>query len=170
VPAFKFGIVTPYWVYPDEEPHPDCFTEKGKQLKNRDCAERNSKTFRKMQADMHNLVPAIGELNGIRSNYDFTEIPGEEREFGACDFEVITKQKIAEPPDQVRGDIGRIYLYMYSAYPDVQFLSTEEVARYQQWADADPVSKWECDRERRIAKIQGNRNHITQQACEKVGL
>ena len=45
---------------------------------------------------MYNLVPAVGEINGLRSNYNFGIIPGEKREFGSCDME-IEGQK-AEPP------------------------------------------------------------------------
>ena len=39
-----------------------------------------------MEADLHNLVPAIGEINGDRSNFTFEHIDGEERVYGACDF------------------------------------------------------------------------------------
>ena len=34
------------------------------------------------EADLHNLVPAIGEINGDRSNFIFSEIRGEERVYG----------------------------------------------------------------------------------------
>ena len=40
-----------------------------------------------MEADMYNLFPAIGEVNGLRSNYPMTIIKGEEREFGKWDGE-----------------------------------------------------------------------------------
>ena len=68
-----------------------------------------------MQSDMHNLVPAIGELNGLRSNYSFAMLPGEERRFGDCDMEIADGK--AEPPPTVRGDIARSYFYMDAAYP-----------------------------------------------------
>ena len=44
--------------------------------------------FRYMEADLYNLQPAIGEVNGLRSNYSMEMIPGEKREFGACDVEI----------------------------------------------------------------------------------
>ncbi len=166
-PAYKFGITTPYWVGRGKEPHPDCFTEKGKPIKNRSCAEKNSKVFRRMQADMHNLVPAIGSVNGLRLNYDFGMIPGEEREFGSCNMEI--ESKIAEPPDERWGEIARTYLYMALAYPDVKFLSDQEISMFQEWAQGDPPDAWECEREKLIADIQGNRNHVVQMACEGVG-
>jgi len=40
-----------------------------------------------MQADMHNLFPAFGVINGLRSNYPMSIIKGEERKFGECDVE-----------------------------------------------------------------------------------
>ena len=41
-----------------------------------------NREFKRMEADMFNLFPAIGEVNGLRSNYPMTIIEGEEREFG----------------------------------------------------------------------------------------
>lgn len=168
VPAYKFGITFPYWGEYGADPHPDCYDKKGEPLKNRDCTEKNSELFRLMQADLHNLRPAIGSVNGLRSNYDFAIIPGEERNFGACDMEIADKQ--AEPPDAIRGDIGRTYLYMASAYPEVPFLSADEVNMMQAWSQADPVDAWECERERLIARMQGNRNAVVKTACEQAGL
>ena len=53
-----------------------------------------------MQADMYNLYPAIGEVNGRRSNYSMAIIKGEKREFGKCDVEIksrkIEPKKVAE--------------------------------------------------------------------------
>ena len=44
---------------------------------------------------MYNLVPAVGEINGLRSNYSFGMISGEKREFGSCDMEIESRK--AEP-------------------------------------------------------------------------
>lgn len=60
-----------------------------------------------MQADMYNLVLAVGELNTDRSNYHFSIIPVEKREYGACDFEV--DGKLVEAKEDIRGDIARTY-------------------------------------------------------------
>ena len=37
--------------------------------------------FRYMESDMYNLVPRIGEINGLRSNYSYAMIPGEKKDF-----------------------------------------------------------------------------------------
>ncbi len=68
-----------------------------------------------MESDLYNLIPAIGEINGLRSNYSFAMISGEKREFGTCDMEIENRK--AEPRPEVRGNIARIYLYMNWAYP-----------------------------------------------------
>ena len=170
VPAYAFGITFPYWSEYGEDPHPDCFDAKGKPINNRDCTEKNSMQFRYMQADLHNLRPAIGAVNGLRSNYQFASIPGESREFGACDMEIDSAQKRAEPPEKIRGEIGRTYLYMASAYPDAPFLTSEERQMMEAWSASDPVDAWECERERAIAKMQGNRNAVVKIACEQAGL
>jgi deoxyribonuclease-1 len=170
VPAYKFGVTFPYWVEPGADPHPDCIDKKGKPIKNRDCTEKHSQLFRLMQADLHNLRPAIGAVNGLRSNYDFALIAGEKRTFGACNMEIDSDTRRVEPADAIRGDIGRTYLYMASAYPDIAFLSADEVRMMQTWAQADPVDAWECERERLVAKIQGNRNAVVKSACEQAGL
>ena len=54
-----------------------------------------------MQADMYNLYPAIGEVNGRRSNYSMAIIKGEKREFGKCDVEI--KNHKVEPKESIRG-------------------------------------------------------------------
>lgn len=71
--------------------------------------------FRRMEADLNNLLPAIGELNAIRSNHPYGTVSGEPRRFGKCDFEVVGG--VAEYRPEVAGMIARIRLYMYMAYP-----------------------------------------------------
>ena len=65
-----------------------------------------------MQADIFNLYPTIGEVNGRRSNYSMEIVEGETREFGKCDIE-IKNQKI-ETSEEIRGEISRTYIYMDS--------------------------------------------------------
>jgi deoxyribonuclease-1 len=53
-----------------------------------------------MEADPMNLVPAIGSINAQRSNYSFSVIGGEKRQFGTCDFEISNRK--AEPKEEIR--------------------------------------------------------------------
>ena len=164
VPAHAFGQSFSAWREGDSE----CIDSRGKSFKGRRCAEKVEPLFRFMQADMHNLVPAIGELNGLRSNYSFAMIPGEVRRFGACDVE-IEERKI-EHPAEVRGDIARTYFYMEKAYPGHVVLSGKNRKLFAAWDRQDPVDAWECERERRITRLQGNSNSFVNAACQELGL
>ena len=109
-----------------------------------------------MQADMHNLVPAIGELNGDRSNYRFDfELP-QSKQYGACDFEVLFKERRARVKEDTRGNIARTYLYMSNRYG--MKLSKQEQKKFQAWNKKDPVDAWEAVRNQRIQKTQNNIN------------
>lgn len=113
---------------------------------------RESELFRRMEADLHNLAPAIGEINGDRSNFGFGNIRGEPRRYGQCDMEIDFKKDIAEPPARIRGDVARVYLYMARKYQLA--LSDNEQKQFTQWAKRDPVSHWEREKAQRIARYQ----------------
>jgi deoxyribonuclease I len=131
----------------------------------RKCLKKKNKTFARMEADLYNLVPAIGEVNGNRSNYSMADIPGEVREYGSCDVEI--KGRKVEPRPAVRGNIARTYLYMDWAYPDREIITDQERALFEKWAEADPVDKWECEREKLIENLQGNENPFVKKRCGK---
>ncbi|WP_417911087.1 endonuclease [Candidatus Electronema sp. PJ] len=163
VAAESFGQSFPEW----RDGHPDCVDSKGKAYKGRKCAAKASPQFELMEADMYNLVPAIGEVNGDRSNYSFGMLEGEKREYGACNME-IEDQK-AEPPDDKFGDIARTYMYMEAAYGR-GVIAEKNIKLFEAWNKLDPVDKWECKRARLIEKLQGNKNMILEKACKQAGL
>lgn len=152
VPASAFGHAFPQW----EDGDASCRTSKGEPYKGRRCLEKTSEPYRLMQADMHNLQPAIGEVNGDRSNYPMGQLPGEARLYGACDVE-IRDQRI-EPAARIRGDIARTYLYMDWAYPNVHLLDDAQRRMFSQWSQGDPPDRWERARAAHIQKAQGNPN------------
>ena len=53
----------------------------------KNCVKTDS-IFRAMEADLYNLVPAIGEVNGDRSNFRFGVLPSTELKHGACPVKV----------------------------------------------------------------------------------
>ena len=116
-----------------------------------------------MESDMYNLFPSIGEVNGLRSNYSMTIIKGEDREFGKCDVEI--KRRKVEPRDEVRGEIARTYMYMDSVYPGKGIISKKNRSMFEEWNRSDPVDEWECERSKRIERIQGNRNEVVMKRC-----
>ncbi|MEQ9364278.1 MAG: endonuclease, partial [Leptospirales bacterium] len=124
----------------------------------RACCRRVDPEFRFMEGDPHNLVPAIGELNARRSDFGFGVVPGEERLFGACDFEVgrTDERGLIEPRAEIRGDIARIHFYMIDRYGVP--IETEYLSMLQEWDRLDPVSPFERIRNRRIHDASGLSN------------
>ena len=118
-----------------------------------------------MQADLYNLQPAVGEVNGLRSNYQIALINGEKREFGKCDVEI--KNKKFEPSENVRGNIARIYMYMELSYPKYIRFDKNIKEMIIAWDKDDPVDAWECSRAKTIEQYQGNTNNILKVRCNQ---
>jgi len=161
VPAHAFGQSFVEW----RDGHPDCVDREGRPFKGRECARRVSDEFRRMEADMYNLYPAVGEVNGDRSNYSMAEIPGEKREYGACDVE-IEDRKI-EPREAGRGLIARTYLYMEETYPGHGVVSGKNRKLFEAWDALHPVNDWECERMRRVEAVQKSENRLLKAVCAK---
>jgi len=160
VPAHAFGKSFREW----RDGDPKCISKKGKSFKGRKCAGKN-KNFARMEADLYNLVPAIGEVNGNRSNYSMAIIPGEVREYGGCDVE-ISERKV-EPTEGIRGNIARTYLYMDNVYPHRGIISKKNRKMFEAWDKADPVDVWECERAKLIERVQGNENPFVKDRCSR---
>ncbi|WP_279386523.1 endonuclease [Motiliproteus coralliicola] len=122
--------------------------------------------FRKMEADLHNLVPAIGEVNGDRSNFRFGLLDADSTNYGACQIKIDFKQRVAEPPRHSRGAIARTYLYMRDQYN--LRLSKSQSRLMQSWSRQHPVTSWECQRNDRIQARQGNDNPWVSRACKSL--
>ena len=160
VPAENFGRTFSEW----RDGHPNCVDSKGKSFKGRNCAEKINYEYRLMQADMHNLFPAIGAVNAMRSNYNFTELSTDiPNSFGSCAMKIEGKK--VEPPHHIKGIIARTYLYMENAYPRYK-ISNKMKKMLQVWDNVHPVTEWECIRAKRIEKTQGNPNKIVNEKCE----
>ena len=113
--------------------------------------------FKQMEADMHNLVPAIGEINGDRSNFPYGMISGNERFYGPdIDMKISFKDRLAEPPDNVKGDVARAYFYMVSRY-DLQ-LSGKQKKLFIAWNNIDPADRWEHEKNQMVKDLQGDEN------------
>ncbi|MEP2942451.1 MAG: endonuclease [Sneathiella sp.] len=151
--------VMPAWVFGHQR---QCWQRdldgNGKKDGRKGC--KKDPVFAEMEGDLHNLVPAIGELNGDRSNFSFSMLEGERRLYGNPDFEVDFKRRIVEPRPEVRGDIARIYFYMADRYK--LRLSSKEKKLFEAWSKQDPVSEWERKRDQMIQAVQGNHNPFVQ--------
>lgn len=139
----------PAWVFGHQL---QCWQKGGRS----ECSNSHQR-FKQMEADMHNLVPTVGELNGDRSNYGFRMIAGEPRAYGGqVNMEIDFSQRAAEPPEEVWGDIARTYFYMRERYQ--LRLSANEEQLFRAWNNLDPVDDWERERNARIERLQGNHN------------
>lgn len=147
-PAHQFGHFRECW----RDPEKVC----GDKISGRKCCEQSDKLFTMAHNDLHNLFPAVGEINGDRSNYNWGMIQNKKHEYGACDMAIDSSIRRAEPPDHVKGDVARVYFYMSATYGFK--LSKQDMQLFEAWDKLDPVDDWERERNRRIAKIQGNPN------------
>lgn len=139
VPAHTFGQQRP------------CWRDGGRA----NCVANDS-VFRQMEADMHNLVPAIGEVNGDRSNYRFGVLPQTAYQHGKCPIKIDFRQRTVEPRPEIRGDIARINFYMYDRYG--LRMSRQQQQLLLAWHKQDPVSEWENIRNERITRVAGIAN------------
>jgi deoxyribonuclease-1 len=99
VPAWEFGHQL------------QCWQDGGR----KNCVKTSAK-FRKMEADINNLAPAIGEINADRSNYRFGMLAQTANQYGRCAVKVNFKQRVVEPPIYARQRIVEAYRYMQKTY------------------------------------------------------
>ncbi|EAH8851029.1 deoxyribonuclease [Campylobacter lari] len=117
--------------------HLPCWREGGRK------ACQNDPLFTKMEADKQNLVPAIGEVNGDRSNFRYAEAPLnlEYTQYGNCKVYTDFKLKRFYPANYSKGWIARSYLYMSKTY-NIR-LSDQERKLMESWDKQYPMSEKE---------------------------
>lgn len=157
-PAAQFGNFRPCWRNPGD--FPACAKSDGKTLSGRACCQAVDPLFEAAHNDLFNLVPAVGEVNGQRRDYNWGMIPGEKRQFGACNIEVDSSTRRAEPPESVMGDIARVMFYMADTYEFT--LSRQDEQLFTAWSRQDPPDAWEIERNKRIKAIQGKGNRFVE--------
>ena len=156
-PAAQFGQSRPCWREPTA--YTQCTTGGGRRLSGRECCERVDPTFAAAHNDLNNLVPAVGAINGQRSDYNWGMVSGGEQ-FGDCAIRVDADTRRVQPPAAVRGDIARIMFYMRDTYGFN--LSHQDEQLYAAWNNADPPDAWEIERDQRISQIQGRGNRYVE--------
>jgi deoxyribonuclease-1 len=109
---------------------------------------KKDETFKIIESDMMNLVPAIGEINSDRSNFSFADKLPKKGQFGNCEFEIDFKNKKVFPKKEIRGDIARIYFYMSKTY-NIK-LSKDEIKMFEKWDEEDTISFWEKVKNERV--------------------
>jgi hypothetical protein len=125
---------------------------------------------------VHNLKPADGGLNSLRSNHEYDDLgstgSGVNYNGTATGNRINGSAGLFEPRDKVKGDLARIIFYMDLRYegagsePDLVVRealnsggTTHAVlSTLLDWHFADPVDSFELNRNDVIHNMQGNRN------------
>lgn len=141
--------VVPAWVLGHQR---QCWQQGGR----KNCTDTDP-VFQLAEGDLVNLVPAIGEVNGDRSNFPYAAwTSNPEPMYGACQTIVDFGGRRVQPRAEVRGRAARITLYMYETYKLV--LSSQDKKLMCAWAKTYPVDDWERVRNMRIVRWQGSGN------------
>ncbi|MBL4636630.1 MAG: endonuclease [Kofleriaceae bacterium] len=126
--------------------------------------------------DLIAVIPADGYVNNQRGQLPLGEVSGTTynstngSRIGNCaSLGIATSQRCFEPPNNLKGDMARIYFYMAVRY-EGEFgccseLSVEKsnLNQWQEnqlrlWHNDDPVDVWERERNERVFGLQRNRN------------
>ena len=121
----------------------------------REHCQATDPTFSLMEADLHNLYPAVGEVNADRSNLNYGVAAGPAA-YGQCPTRVDFAARSAEPRDAAKGLVARATFYMVDRYG--LRLSDQQVRLLSAWSRQFPVSAWERERNRRITVVTGVSN------------
>ena len=129
--------------------------------------------------DIVHLNPSNSNANSRKSNYPLGEIAQETWSNGVT---FVGKPKsgdcggatyVYEPADEYKGDFARVFFYMFTIYDDISWkkywacmfdtssdllLKPWAYEMLLRWAEQDPVSQKEIDRNEVIFKHQKNRN------------
>ncbi len=146
MPAWQFGHLL------------SCWQQGGRKA----CAK--DPRFRHIESDLHNLQPAIGEVNGDRGNAMFSHWESNSTQYENCGMKIDMRSNRADPPVRTRGTIARTYLYMRDRYRIK--LPARQVRLFDAWNRRYPPDAWECKRNQLITQVQGNSNTWIERACQ----
>ncbi|QIF98281.1 endonuclease [Proteus terrae] len=141
--------IVPAWVFGHQR---QCWQNGGRT----NCV-KNDPVFGKIEADLHNLAPSIGEVNGDRSNFSFGQLPAQASyQYGQCRSRVDFASRTFEPRNEVKGLVARVYFYLHDRYN--LSMSRQQQQLLMAWDNAYPPTAWEKERDNRIARIVGYHN------------
>jgi len=126
--------------------------------------------------DLHHLVPSKSNINTMRKNAPFSDIPDDKTKYWLLDDKVFTRpdQKLIdhysestsnlfEPRESKKGDIARALFYFYTIYGATlirksRTFFTSMLPDICRWHRTDKVDSTEIFRSLAIARIQSNVN------------
>ena len=137
-----------------------CWQEGGR----KNCSA-NDTLFKILEGELHNLYPSIGEVNGDRSNFMYSQWTNNPTPmYGNCKTIVDFQMKKVQPREEIRGLIARVHFYMEKTYGIK--LSSQDRKLFEAWDKMYPVTEKECERDRRIFKVQGDHNPFVFEKCQ----
>lgn len=140
--------IVPAWVFGHQR---QCWQNGG-----REHCVADDPVFRAMEADLFNLYPAVGEVNGDRANFNYGMAQGVQPQYGRCTTRIDFQERAAEPRDEVKGLVARVTFYMFDRYG--LNMSRQQQQLLMAWDKQQPVTAWERERDRRIAAVMGYGN------------
>ena len=142
--------IVPAWTFGHQR---QCWQHGGR----KNCVSTDP-VFKAMEADLYNLYPSVGEVNGDRSNYNYGMVSSSEPQYGACSTRIDFGSRTAEPRDEVKGLVARTTFYMFDRYR--LNMSRQQQQLLMAWSKQYPPTDWERERNARIAKIVGYSNEF----------
>ncbi len=140
--------IVPAWTFGHQR---QCWQNGG-----REHCVKDDPVFQSMEADLFNLYPSVGEVNGDRSNFNYGMASGIAPQYGQCKTKVDFDQRVAEPRNEVKGLVARTTFYMFDRYN--LNMSRQQQQLLMAWDKQFPVTPWELERNKRITAIMGHAN------------
>lgn len=131
-----------------------CHSHK-KSYKGRKCCKKIDPLYRRAEAELYNLWPAVGLVNQARSNYRFAELQTDQTYYG-CQFKVDNQVRKVEPSNHAKGIVARANLFMADKY-HIR-LSKAQRALFLKWSICYPPDSWEKKWAATVAKLEGYNN------------
>ena len=147
--------IVPGWTFGHQR---QCWQQGGR----KNCVATD-KVFRAMDADLLNLYPSVGEVNGDRANYNYGMTSGVSAQYGACQTRIDFDSRTAAPRNEVKGLVARTTFYMFDRYN--LNVSRQQQQRLMAWSKQYPATTWERERNDRIAQIVGYSNPFVTGEC-----
>ena len=154
-------IIPSSWMYKVNGKTRNCVNEAKRLDENiRKYCQQNDQSFRDAHNDLVNLRPAVGAINGYRSNKPFGEtISGKKQTTYRTPFSTtIITSRLIIPDPKIRGDIARIAFHMKRVH-GVTY-SKRQQSLFEKWDKEDPISQEEIRLNAKIIQAQGLGNGL----------
>lgn len=136
--------------------HKVCLDSHHQRFKGLRCCQKSDKTYQIMLYDLHNRLPTHPDVKRRLDAYTIGILPDEKNSERFYSLKLDSKRKLMEPPDEKKGEIARIILYMHDTYHIP--IEQAALAQYTAWHQTFPPSNWEKFKNFAIAQAQGNIN------------